>query len=441
MHLKSIKKIAFSCILSLSCAACSIGAAATDEQAEAKVPADKSKFHVIVLMGQSNMEGSGYPVFSEYINGTPRVLRMNKDDMEWKQASLTLGPSSGISPGYVFARQYADMHPGVTVGFIQCALGGRSLQQLSENGERLSNGKTVYQDSIDRIKEAQKVGEIKAILWHQGESDSGDRNYVKRLAAYVEKLRKDINEPNVPFIAGEIGPWGGQVNFNRNIASLESSIPNSGLASAENLKHRGDEIHFSSFSHYILGSRYLAKFYKLTDKKMAEKYDAELKKIEADMYAKDNDWKIIYNGDMSLGEIRPLGWDARYYGQTGEVIGIKDTKVFASSPASLRVENVGGPASNHVGTCLRDVKGKKIRVSCKIKNEGFTECWLYFFGLNGGFSPCAEKILCDGTNAKEWTSYTAEYNVPASAIRDRLYFHVKGEGKAWLDDVKVEVIP
>ncbi len=438
--MKLFRTIAFSGLMTLTCASC-LQDESCSAITEAKVPLDKSKFHIIVLMGQSNMEGSGYPVFSEYINGVPNVLRMSPE-REWKQASLVMGPSSGMSPGYVFARKYADMHPGVTVGFIQCAVGGKSLAALGPGrGERLPNGKTIYEDAVERVKLAKEVGVIKAVLWHQGESDSGMPDYVSKLNDYVEQLRRDINEPNVPFIAGELGHYANwMAGFNQRIQSLQGTIRHSGLVSAKDLMDRGDEIHLSGFSAYLFGCRYLQKYYEMQEPEKANKFESELAKIEADMIKKDRSWDIIYNGDMSLGTIRPLGWDARYYGQTGVLDGFKDTKEYASKPASLRVESVGGPVSNQVGTCLRNVKGSKIKVSCKIKNQGFQECALYFFGLNSGFQTQVNHKLFDATNATEWTEFEAVYDVPMAAMRDRLYFQVKGEGKAWLDDVKVEKI-
>lgn len=438
---KHLTCLAAACAVAFSCVACAASASSATPK-EAKVPADKSKFHVIVLMGQSNMEGAGYPVPSEYIKGVPNVLRMN-DKMEWKQADLVMGPSSGLSPGYVFARKYADMHPGITVGFIQCAVGGKSLAALGSGrgAERQSNGKTIYENAIEKIKAAQQVGVIKAVLWHQGESDSGKQDYVPALNEYVTKLRADINEPDVPFIAGELGQYQSWMNgFNQRIQALPSTIKNSALASTKGMKDRGDELHLSGFSAYLFGCRYFQKYLEMKEPALAKKFEPKLKEIETEMFKKDNEWDIIYNGDMSLGEGRPLGWDARYYGQTGTLEGFKDTKTFVSKGASLRVESIGGPVTNQVGTCIRNVKGSRIRVTCYIKNEGFTECTLNFFGLNGGFQTDTNKVLVNGKDAKEWTKFTAEMDVPMSSIRNRLYFNVKGEGKAWLDDVTVEKI-
>lgn len=435
--------------------ACNAAPASVDDsKLEPKVPAKKSDFHVVVLMGQSNMEGAGYPVFPEYITGTPRVLRMN-DRMEWEQATLSPSPTSGMSPGYVFARQYADLHPGVTVGYIQCALGGRSLAQLSpgQGAERKQNGKTVYQDSIDRIKKAKEVGEVKVILWHQGESDSGMQDYVQKLADYVALVRKDSELPDIPFIVGELGQYADWMKgYNERIQKVEGAIPNCGLVKTAGLRDRGDTLHFSSFSVNALGCRYLQKYLEMKDPKLAKKYAPMLEKIEADTQKEENAWVDLFNGDMSRGVVRPMGWDHVGWGARG-IKAYYDTKVFASKPSSLRIECENGQMQ--IGTMLRKLSGR-YRLTCKIKNEGCTKCGLTLPGARtgnqaqggnrpqggfggGGFGGMGggNSLLIDGTDAKDWKEYSVEFSANGGAT---LSFRCEGTGKAWLDDIKLEKI-
>ena len=87
-------------------------------------PASKASFHIFLLMGQSNMAGSAYPWLEEYRTPSQRVLIQNPDHT-WANAVTPLR-GGGMSPGESFARHYAELHPGVTVGLIQCARGGRS---------------------------------------------------------------------------------------------------------------------------------------------------------------------------------------------------------------------------------------------------------------------------------------------------------------------------
>jgi hypothetical protein len=68
-------------------------------------------------------------------------------------------------------------------------------------------GGKLYEEAIARTREAMKQGQLKAIRWHQGESDSGVEAralaYGDNLVKIVESFRKDLNAEKVPFIAGE----------------------------------------------------------------------------------------------------------------------------------------------------------------------------------------------------------------------------------------------
>jgi len=59
-----------------------------------------------------------------------------------------------------------------------------------------------------------KDGELKGILWHQGESDCNTRNalmYGEKLEALINNFRKDLNAENIPFIIGQLGQFPGKL--------------------------------------------------------------------------------------------------------------------------------------------------------------------------------------------------------------------------------------
>ncbi len=400
--------------------------ASADEQAPLfQFSGETNKFPFILLMGQSNMEGAGYPVFPVYVGGVPRVVALNKD-LEWEKARLPLG--RGVSPGNVFARYYAQLHPDTKIGYVQTAVGGKSLRELSPGGE-------LYATALKRAKAATETGELIAILWHQGESDSGNGNYPEQLKAFVEQLRKDLGVENVPFIFGELGRYDrGYTRFNQNLAKVPELVPNSALVSSEGLTHRGDELHFSGYSDEIFGLRYLMEYLEMREPARFEAFKPTFDKLVADMLKRDQELVTFVNPSMTEGEARPFGWDAKGY-DYGPLPSIRDTETFVSAPASLRVES-DAPVNDFVGTWLKDVKGRKLRITCKIKNEGFDQCILRIGGTLGGFTP----TLVDATAAKEWTAYSAEIDIPMTAYRERLELYVSGKGKAWLDDVTIEKI-
>ncbi|HBC88046.1 MAG TPA: hypothetical protein DCZ94_13940 [Lentisphaeria bacterium] len=402
---------------------------------EVKVPSDKSKFHIIVLMGQSNMAGSGHPVPPEYIKADPNVILLG-NDMKWTSAKINFG--AGFGPGQAFARHYAELHPGVTVGLIQGARGGRSLKELSKGGKD-RDGAPNYDNVMAKIKEAMKVGILKGVLWHQGESDCGDKAYVEKLKVLVTDLRTDTGIQDLPFIAGELGRYATWTsNFNTNIIpKANTEIQYCSVASSEGLLDLGDKVHFSGFSCEALGSRYLMEYLKIKEPELATKFKPALDDITKKMAAKDAEWITVVNPSMSDGETRPVGWDGKWTSK-GSLNAIRDDKDFASAPASLRIESAGGPVLGSVTTPIKEVSGKNIKVTCKMKNAGFAKCCLVITGLDGSYKQALNKELIDAKDAKEWTILSAEFVVPSNAVNDRLAILVEGEGKAWLDDISIE---
>ena len=415
-----------------------------------KIPAEKQKFHIFLLTGQSNMEGAGYPVLPEYLKGNNRVLELN-DKMEWVKNVAPYG--RGYGPGEAFALHYAKLHPDVTVGLIHAARGGRSMRELSKGGRDNTDRAPNYDNLIKKIKFAQEQGEVKAMLWHQGESDTGNRNYVAELNKLVTDVRTDIGVADLPLFVGELGQYVNWTEgFNRMIQDVESKIERCKLISSKGLRDRGDELHFSGYSVERFGCRYLDAYLKMCDPATAKKFEPILADVEKDMAERDARWITVENGDMTMGAERPLGWEARRWDPI-RINPHRDTEEYASAPASLRIENLDlatalpsvqeistAPGADGIGTWIRGVAGTHVKVSCKVKNQGYSKVTIRIRGENSGFQRCLDLQLFDATNATEWTSYSGEFDIPAQAIRDRIGILVEGKGKAWLDDVVIEKV-
>ncbi len=403
------------------------------------VPADKDSFHVFVLMGQSNMAGSGQPILEEYREPATRVLTQ-APDLSWSGAKTPLDQArgSGMSPGESFARHYAELHPGVTVGVIQCARGGRGIKELAKGGKD-RDGAPNYDDSLKRILAAAKQGTLMGMLWHQGETDAGDAEYVTHLAALVADLRADLGEPKLPFICGELGRYAGWTSgFNSRIGAAPREIPRCAVATTEGLLDLGDKVHFSGFSAEILGARYLMEFEHLVEPELATRFAPTLADITARMLARDAGWKVILNGGMDEGVSRPFAWDGIWTGK-GTLAITRDTSTSVSAPAAMRIASVGGPAQGSVGQAMRDVAGKTITVKAQAKNAGFTGCRIEVSGLDGSWKQAFSQTVIDASAARAWTAFSGSYAIPANVPNCRIAVAVDGEGAAWIDDVTVDV--
>jgi hypothetical protein len=404
--------------------------AATAVGSAADLPADPASFHIFLLMGQSNMAGSALPVLEDYREPSSRVLAQSSD-LTWQASRAAVA----MSPGHSFARLYAALHPGVTVGLIQCARGGRSLGELSKGGQD-RDGAPNYDNALKRARAAARQGALKGVLWHQGESDAGDAGYVARLAATVADLRSDLTAPELPFICGELGRFAGwTAAFNGRIGTAAREIPRCAVASSEALLDLGDRVHFSGFSAEVLGARYLAQYLQLAEPALAPRFQNELATITARMLAREAAWTVLLNGDMTEGCARPFAWDLQWTGK-GALAVVRDPATAVSAPASLRLDSAGGPVLGSLAQPLRGVAGKTITVGVQIRNAGFTSCQVVITGIDGNWKQVLNQPIITAT-AGVWTQLSGRLAIPAGVPNIRLALVVDGEGQAWFDDVTV----
>ncbi len=233
------------------------------ENPVAVVPADMKLF---LLIGQSNMAGRG-KIEGADVGPIPDCLKLNRD-CKWVPSISPIHfdrRTSGYGIADSFARAYLAAHPGERVGLIPCAVGGSSSATWSpEPGNEVVGAN--YRRTLERSRVAMKNGKIKAILWHQGESDcefcktqEGADRYVARLAALAAALRRELGLEGVPFLIGEIGniPKGHFRTMNPVLRRAAAAIPNAAIVPAEDLTgHLPDGVHFDTPSYKILGERY-----------------------------------------------------------------------------------------------------------------------------------------------------------------------------------------
>ena len=224
---------------------------------------------IYLLVGQSNTAGRGKlsddaPIPNE------RIEKLDKSD-KWVAATEPLHfdkPVAGAGLGMSFARIMADRDRSVTVGLVPCAVGGSALDEWMP-------GAHLYAEAMRRAKIAQKDGEIKAILWHQGESDADrgkrEASYNARLVKMVAAMREELglDAKKVPFIFGSIGEfesspyYDGYSSLNKVMRRATDLIPNSAWVEGGDLTSNSDLIHFDTRSVRTLGQRYAAAYLRL----------------------------------------------------------------------------------------------------------------------------------------------------------------------------------
>lgn len=246
-------------------------AGATSRAGDWDVPRDPSKFHIFLLMGQSNMAGSA-PMVAGDNQPVPKVLSVPntiRNDFKWQPAAHPLEPNVGFGLGLSFAAAYLAQHRGVTVGLLNVAVGGQDIDHLKK-------GTAPYLDGITKAQWAATQGVITGVLWHQGESDtvaeSLTSSYADKLDQLVRDVRADLGSPRLPFVCGELADFYGTNpdhaapdrvarigRIQQILRDLPKRVPQTACASSKGLRSMdGNNVHFDRASYIEYGIRYAA---------------------------------------------------------------------------------------------------------------------------------------------------------------------------------------
>jgi hypothetical protein len=261
---------ALAALVALSFTFTTVGARAEDA---VKLP-PKDRFHLFLLVGQSNMAGRGKV---EPADQTPhaRVLMLDKSGA-WVPAVDPIHfdkPAAGVGLGKTFGTLIAEANPGITVGLIPCAVGGSPIDVWKPGVFYPATKCHPWDDAMQRAHLALQSGTLKGILWHQGESDCKDAlagAYEEKLRDLVVRLRAELAAPEVPFILGQLGqypdvPWTeGRHVVDRAHRELPGKLGHVAFVKSDGLVHGGDKIHFDAGSAREFGKRYAEAFLKMT---------------------------------------------------------------------------------------------------------------------------------------------------------------------------------
>lgn len=259
--------------------------------------APDANFHIYLCFGQSNMESGGrmndadkevderFRVMADFDN---QNRGWAKDHWYHAVPPLT-AKGRGICMVDYFGRTLvAGLPENVRVGVIKVSVPGCKIELFEKDtfqsyieNERdwMKNlvknyGGNPYQYLVDMARAGQKVGVIKGILLHQGESNAGDKEWPNKVRGVYDNLIKDLNlKPDeVPLLAGELvhaDQEGRCAGFNEIMAELPKTLPNTHVISSAGCM-TDDKLHFNSEGSRELGKRYGQKMLSLLGYKIVE---------------------------------------------------------------------------------------------------------------------------------------------------------------------------
>ena len=247
--------------------------------------AQDKNFYVFLCFGQSNMEGfpgvkdeDKGPVDSRFqVLAAVDFPKLNREKGHWYTAVPPLcRPTTGLCPVDYFGRTLVEKLPAnIKVGVVNVAVAGSkielfdtdTLQSYAATAPGWMKGMIAaydgnpYQRLVELGREAQKAGVIKGILLHQGESNTGDREWPNKVKVIYERLLKDLSlqAADVPLIAGEVvaaDQQGKCASMNQIIDDLPKTIPTAHVVSSAGCVCRPDHLHFTPEGYRELGKRY-----------------------------------------------------------------------------------------------------------------------------------------------------------------------------------------
>lgn len=256
---------------------------------EAKKP--DPKFYIFLCFGQSNMEGAGAITEAEK-TVDPRFQMLACVDMpnlkrekgKWYSATAPLcRQDTKVCPADYFGRtMVANLPADVRVGVLNVSVGGCNIDlfdkdkfkdYIPKQQQWMKNMIKQYNDDpyarlIEMAKIAQQDGVIKGILLHQGETNTGDKDWPDRVKKIYDEMIKDLNlkAEETPLLAGEVvnaDQQGQCASFNTNVLiNLPKTLPNSYIISSKGCPTT-ERLHFSTPGYKMLGTRYAEQMLKL----------------------------------------------------------------------------------------------------------------------------------------------------------------------------------
>ncbi|KAL4615356.1 hypothetical protein ACB092_07G118300 [Castanea dentata] len=229
---------------------------------------------IFLLSGQSNMAGRGGVtkhhkwdgVVPQECQPNPTAILRFSATRHWEAAREPLHSDidtkkvCGVGPGMSFANAVRE-RVGV-VGLVPCAVGGTAIKEWAR-------GEQLYESMVMRAKESVKGGgEIRGLLWYQGESDTSHQHDAEAYQGNMEKLignvREDLGLPSLPIIQVAIASGDEKYIEKVREAQFKISLPSVVCIDAKGLPLKEDNLHLTTEAQvklgHMLADAYLTNF-------------------------------------------------------------------------------------------------------------------------------------------------------------------------------------
>ncbi|KAL6218903.1 hypothetical protein ACLB2K_012110 [Fragaria x ananassa] len=227
---------------------------------------ESSPEQIFILSGQSNMAGRGGVIrdhHHQHWDGVvpsesqpdPSILRLSVH-LRWEAAREPLHADidakkvCGLGPGMSFANAVRGRVEG-RMGLVPCAVGGTAIKEWAR-------GEHLYENMVKRARESVKNGgEIKGLLWYQGESDTSSEHdvdaYHGNMVRLIDNVRQDLALPSLPII--QVAICSGDEKYLEKIREVQlgMKVKNVVCVDAKGLELKEDHLHLTTKAQVQLG--------------------------------------------------------------------------------------------------------------------------------------------------------------------------------------------
>ncbi len=220
---------------------------------------ESRQVHVFLLAGQSNMEGAGdITKYSPPPEAIRRRIFVFSKDYTLVSAKEPIS-KAGVGPSVAFAAEYLRRidDPNIDIVLVPAARGGTNI---SEWMPAAVDG-NLYTEAVKRTLAASHLGEIRGVLFFQGENDAeGDPedhpgDWDTLFSDLITALRAEFRSPNLPVVFAQIGAGDGD-NWNAvKNAQKRVRIENVIMIKTDDLPY-GEGCHFTTSAYVEIGHRF-----------------------------------------------------------------------------------------------------------------------------------------------------------------------------------------
>jgi hypothetical protein len=241
----------------------------------------QGKLALFILAGQSNMSGYAPIPEEQHRDGRAFVFGNN---YRWDVAAEPVDDSKDqvdpvsidngrFGPSLAFALASLERQPQTPVGLIPCAKGATSILEW----QRDLSDQSLYGSCLKRAKAASPMGYLAGLLFFQGEQDAVNTSlypqftvnaerWSELFSTFVEDMRLDLDEPDLPVIYAQLGPTPEGAVFPEwevvKQQQLAVNLPDTVMIVTDDLDYF-DGLHFTVESYQVIGRRFADAYWNL----------------------------------------------------------------------------------------------------------------------------------------------------------------------------------